>query len=46
VLWIPESEMVFLNYGLLETGIMFLTYGFMDPKCNDFVSFFILFVEA
>ena len=25
--------------------MIFLTYGFMDPKCNDLV-FFVLFVEA
>ena len=27
---------------MVEYGIMFLTYGFMDPKCNDFVSFFFI----
>jgi len=29
-LWIVGSEM------------LFLTYGFMDPECNDFVSFFFI----
>ena len=55
-LWIYDSGLVFfvmdswIRNGLFElwiigSRIMFLTYGFMDPKCNDFVSFF-LFVEA
>jgi len=27
---------------IVGSGMIFLTYGFMDPECNDFVSFYFI----
>jgi len=32
-LWIGESEMYFLIYGLVNLEHIFLTYGLVDSKC-------------